>query len=253
MAITIKTAEEIKKMRAAGKAAAKVLNFAETLITEGISTLEINDRCEEYTRNLGCISAPLNYHGFPKSLCTSINDVICHGIPSKDDILQDGDIINIDITVIKEGYHGDTSRTFLVGNVSEEKKLLVQRTEKAMYRGIEVLRDGVFLNEVGKTIEKYISKFGYGIVRDYTGHGIGRVFHEDPQVLHYDTGHKGVRLSAGMILTVEPMVNLSSSGDTILDESDKWTVRTTDKAVSVQFEHTILITKKGFEILTLDE
>jgi len=251
--IPIKTPDEIKKMRSAGRAAAKVLNFGETLVRPGISTLEINDACEKFTRSLGCISAPLNYHGFPKSICTSINNVICHGIPSSKEILQEGDIVNLDITVIKDGFHGDTSRTICVGNVSEARRLLVERTQKAMMRGISVVREGGFFHEIGREIEQYLSKFGYGIVRDYTGHGIGKDFHEDPYIFHYATREKGLRFRAGMTFTIEPMVNASRRWEAILDKNDEWTVRTIDGADSAQFEHTILVTEKGSEILTRDE
>ncbi len=251
--ILIKNSDEIKKMRSAGRCAARVLNFAETIVRPGISTLEINDACEKMTQSLGCTSAPLHYRGFPKSICTSRNQVICHGIPSATEILEEGDIVNIDITVIKDGFHGDTSRTFCVGEVPSERKLLVERTQKAMMRGISVIREGVFLGEIGKEIEQYISKFQYGIVRDYTGHGIGRGFHEDPYVFHYHAREKGPRLRAGMIFTVEPMINASLLGETVLDKKDGWTVRTKDGADSAQFEHTVLVTEQGFEILTLDQ
>lgn len=250
MAIAIKSKADIQKMRAAGKLAAKVLNYAETLIKPGISTLEINDKCHEFTIKNGAISAPLNYKGFPKSLCASVNDMVCHGVPSERVILQDGDIVNIDVTVIKDGYHGDTSRTFLVGNVSEDTKLLVERTYKAMMKGIETIKPNVFLEEIGANIEKYIEKFNYGIVKDYTGHGIGKVFHEEPHVFHHDTGTRSIRLKEGMIFTVEPMINASPNSDVILDEEDHWTVYTADGALSAQFEHTVLVTGSGFEILT---
>jgi len=252
MNISIKTPDEIKKMRAAGRAAAKVLNFAGSLVRPGISTLEINDECEKLTQSLGCVSAPLNYRGFPKSICTSINSVICHGIPRADEILKMGDIINIDITVIKDGFHGDTSRTFCVGEVDRQTKLLVERTEKAMMRGISAIRVGGHFFEIGRAIEKYISKFHYGIVRDYTGHGIGRTFHEDPPIFHFDNREKMPKIAAGMTFTVEPMINASPRVETILDKSDGWTVRTIDGARSAQFEHTILVTDRGAEILTID-
>lgn len=174
--IKIKNAKEIEKMRKAGKLAAKLLNYIEPYVKEGVSTLYLNNLCEEYTKKHGAISAPLNYNGFPKSICTSINNVVCHGIPSEKDILKDGNIVNIDVTVILNGFHGDTSRTFLIGNVDEKTKKLVRRTEKAMYRGIDAIKTGEYLYKVGKTIEKYISKFGYSIVRDYGGHGIGKAF-----------------------------------------------------------------------------
>jgi len=253
MNIFIKTQEEIKKMRVAGKLAAKVLDFIEPYVKEGVSTEELNKLCHDYIVENGAIAAPLNYHGFPKSICTSINNIVCHGIPSEKDILKDGDIVNVDITVIKEGFHGDTSRMFLVGNVSEENKILVERTHTAMMRGIEVIKPGVFLNEIGKAIEKYVQKFDYGIVQDFTGHGIGRQFHEDPPVCHYDLGMTGPRLQAGMCFTVEPMINATNEWKVDVDEEDKWTVYTQDNAMSAQWEHTILVTKDGYEILTLSK
>jgi len=251
MSIPILDTGEIKKMRAAGTAAASVLQFIEPQVQAGISTDKLNQLCHQFITQNGWLSAPLNYKGFPKSICTSINSVVCHGIPSAQDILQDGDIINIDITVIRDGYHGDTSRTFLVGVVDPKVKLLVERTEKAMLRGIDIVKPGVSFSKIGQTIEKYAQKFNYGIVRDYTGHGIGRMFHAEPTILHYDDGKPTVKMRAGMCFTIEPMINLSSSWQTVLDKKDGWTVRTADGTVSAQFEHTVLVTEKGAEILTL--
>ena len=247
--IKIKNAKEIEKMRKAGKLAAELLNYIEPFVKEGISTLYLNNLCEEYTKKHGAISAPLNYNGFPKSICTSINNVVCHGIPSEKDILKDGDIVNIDVTVILNGYHGDTSRTFIIGSVDEKIKSLVRRTEQAMYRGIDAVKSGEYLYKVGKTIEKYISKFGYSIVRDYGGHGIGKVFHEDPHVFHYYSRENRIRLKSGMIFTIEPMINLGSY-KVNTSSVDGWTVTTADGSLSAQFEHTILVTDKGAEILT---
>ena len=251
MNIVIKNQEDIKKMRVAGKIAAQVLDFIEPHVKPGVSTEELNTLCHDYIIERGCIPAPLNYKGFPKSICTSINNVVCHGIPSGRDVLMEGDIINIDITVIKDGYHGDTSRTFFVGEVDEEVKKLVERTEKAMMRGIEAIKPGKSFNEIGKAIEKYISKFNYGIVQEFTGHGIGKQFHEDPYVCHYDMGTPGPRMQAGMIFTVEPMINMTPSYKVEVDEEDGWTVYTADNALSAQFEHTVLVTPSGFEILTV--
>ncbi|MFK5925889.1 MAG: type I methionyl aminopeptidase [Desulfuromusa sp.] len=248
--IVIKTQEEIEKMRNAGKLAAQLLSYIEPFVKEGISTQYLNDLCAEFTQEHGAISAPLNYHGFPKSICTSINNVVCHGIPSEKDILKDGDIVNVDITVILDGYHGDSSRTFMVGNVDEQIKNLVSRTENAMYRGIAAIKPGKYLYEVGKTIEKYISKFGYSIVRTYGGHGIGKNFHEDPHVLHHFSKENKIRLQEGMIFTVEPMINLGKSYAVETSSTDGWTVTTTDGSISAQFEHTILVTSEGAEILT---
>ena len=248
--IPIKNEYEIKKMRKAGKLAGKILKYIEPFIKEGVSTLYLNDLCEEFTRKQGAISAPLNYNGFPKSICTSVNDVVCHGIPSEKEILKNGDIVNIDITVKLDGYHGDTSKTYLVGNVNEEVKYLVQRTENAMYRGINAIKPGKYLYEVGKAIEKYISKFGYSIVHDFVGHGIGKNFHEEPQVFHhYSLGNK-IRLQEGMIFTVEPMINMGNSYEIKVSKEDGWTVTTQDGSLSAQFEHTVLVTSNGVDILT---
>ena len=248
--IYIKNKYDIKMMRKAGKLAAKILNYITPFVKEGVSTLYLNDLCEDFTKKHGAISAPLNYNGFPKSICTSINDVVCHGIPSEKEILKDGDIINIDVTAKLDGYYGDTSRTYLIGNVSEEAKYLVSRTENAMYRGIKAVKPGKYLYEVGKAIEKYISKFGYSIVRDFVGHGIGKNFHEDPQVLHYYSLRNKVRLQEGMIFTIEPMINMGKSYEVKVSSEDGWTVTTEDGSLSAQFEHTVLVTSRGSEILT---
>jgi len=248
--IIIKTQAEIEKMRNAGKLAAQLLNYVEPFVGEGVSTLYLNDLCEEFTQKHGAISAPLNYHGFPKSICTSINNVVCHGIPSEKDILKNGDIVNVDITVILDGYHGDTSRTIMVGSVDEDIKKLVNRAEKAMYRGIAAVKAGKYLYEVGKAIEKYIGKFGYSIVQTYGGHGIGKNFHEDPHVLHHFSQDNKIRLKEGMIFTVEPMINMGNSAEVETSASDGWTVTTADGSLSAQFEHTILVTSGEAEILT---
>lgn len=248
--ITIKTAEDIEKMRKAGALAGQVLTYIEPFVSEGVSTLELNNLCAEFTQKHGAISAPLNYHGFPKSICTSINNVVCHGIPSAKDILKNGDIVNIDVTVILDGYHGDTSRTFLIGQVDEKISSLVSRTEKAMYRGIAAVKPGKYLYEVGKSIEKYISKFGYSIVHSYGGHGIGKKFHEDPHVLHHFSLDNKIRLKEGMIFTVEPMINMGKSPEVETSATDGWTVTTVDGSISAQFEHTILVTSGEAEILT---
>ena len=248
--IFIKNPQEIGKMRKAGNLAAQLLNYIEPVVKEGVSTLYLNDLCEEFTQKHGGISAPLNYNGFPKSICTSINNVVCHGIPSEKDILKNGDIVNIDITVILDGYHGDTSRTFMIGNVDEKTKNLVSRAENAMYRGIAEVKPGKYLYEVGKAIEKYIDKFGYSIVRDYGGHGIGKNFHEDPHVFHHFSQGNKIRLREGMTFTVEPMINMGKSYAVVTSSTDGWTVTTADGSISAQFEHTILITSKGADILT---
>lgn len=248
--IYIKNKYDIKMMRKAGELAAKLLKYIEPFVKEGVSTLYLNDLCEEFTKKHGAISAPLNYNGFPKSICTSINNVVCHGIPSEKEILKDGDILNIDVTVKLDSYHGDTSKTYLIGNVDEETKCLVRRTENAMYRGIKAVKPGKSFYEVGKAIEKYISKFGYSIVRDFVGHGIGKSFHEDPQVLHHYSLRNKIRLQEGMIFTIEPMINMGKSYEVQVSSEDGWTVTTKDRSLSAQFEHTVLVTSKGAEILT---
>ncbi len=253
MSIAIKTAEEIVKMRAAGKLAAQVLEMIEPHVKAGVTTNELNDICAKYTEEKNAISAPLNYHGFPKSICTSVNHVICHGIPN-DTPLKDGDIANLDITVILDGYHGDTSKMFLVGDVSPKNKRLCRITQESLYLAIKKVRPGMKLGEIGTTIEKFIkaSKSGlekYSIVQDYCGHGIGSVFHEAPQVVHYKNNDKTV-LRPGMCFTIEPMIN-AGRNTSVLDSEDKWTVRTSDGKNSAQYEHTLLVTEKGVEILTL--
>lgn len=246
--IAIKSKEDIQGMRKVGRMAAQLLDYITPFVQVGVSTEELNDLCEAWTQERGATSAPLGYNGFPKSICTSINDVVCHGIPSKEMILQDGDIINIDVTVKLNGYHGDTSRTFIVGTVSDEVALLVSRTKTAMERGIAAVKPGAHFGDIGKAIEAYVEKFDYGIITDFGGHGIGKVFHEEPFIAHYDTGQKGPMIKPGMIFTVEPMITLG--GDDSYMEADGWTARTEDGSLTAQFEHTILVTEKGVEILT---
>lgn len=250
MSITIKTPEEIEKMRVAGKLAADVLEMITPHVKAGVTTNELDKLCAEYTENVQeAISAPLNYHGFPKSICTSINHVVCHGIPD-DTSLCEGDIVNIDITVIKDGYHGDTSMMFLIGDVSLEDSKLCRVTQEAMYLGLKKIKPGVAFGEIGSAIQKYIKKSGrYSIVKEYCGHGIGKEFHEEPQIVHYKNNDK-TKMVEGMCFTVEPMINLGKA-NTILDKEDNWTVYTSDSKKSAQWEHTIVVTKTGCEILTL--
>ncbi len=249
--IRTKKAGELEKMRRAGRLAARVLNAVGEAVAPGVSTEELDALADRITTEAGAASAPYGYRGFPKHLCTSVNDVVCHGIPTPTDVLKEGDIVNVDITVKLDGYHGDTSRTFPVGPVSREAELLVSRTEKAMYRGIAAVRPGRYLYEVGKAIEKYISKFGYSIVRAYSGHGIGKRFHEDPMVLHHYSRANRIRMRPGMTFTVEPMINAGSSWDVEVSPDDGWTARTADGSLSAQFEHTVAVTEDGVEILTL--
>ena len=250
MTIVIKSHEEIEQMRVAGKLASQVLEMIEPHVKAGITTDELNTICAEYTEKVQqAISAPLNYHGFPKSICTSVNHVICHGIPD-DTVLKDGDIINIDITVIKDGYHGDTSKMFMIGEVSAEDRRLCRITQEALYTGLKKVKPGVAFGEIGTAIQKFIKKSGrFGIVKEYCGHGIGKEFHEEPQIVHYKNNDK-TKMEVGMCFTVEPMINLGKA-NTILDKEDNWTVYTADGKKSAQWEHTIVVTRTGCEILTL--
>ena len=235
-------------MRVAGKLAKKVLDFIEPYVKEGITTNELNSLCHDFIINNNAIPAPLNYNGFPKSICTSVNDVICHGIPSGYK-LKNGDIINIDVTVILDGWYGDTSRTFMVGDCTPLARNLIETTEKAMFVGIDAIKIGGHISDIGRAIQKYIDKTHYSIVRDYGGHGIGNFFHGEPFVAHYDTDELGTEIVPGMFFTVEPMINVGKYKCKVL--KDDWTVVTVDKSLSAQFEHTIAVTKDGIEILTL--
>ncbi len=249
MAITLKTPEEQQLMRAAGAAAAQVLVMIEPFIKAGVSTDEINRICHEYiVRDLGCIPAPLNYKGFPKSVCTSVNHVVCHGIPGGK-VLKKGDVLNLDITVIKDGFHGDTSRMFYVGEPSILARRLSETARESMIEGIKLVRPGTRLGDIGSVIQKYCEARGFSVVREYCGHGIGRVFHEDPQVLHYGRAGTGIELEEGMTFTIEPMVNAGKADVKLLP--DGWTVVTKDHSLSAQWEHTILVTATGHEVLTL--
>ncbi|PKH88777.1 type I methionyl aminopeptidase [Colwellia sp. Bg11-28] len=252
MAITIKSQDEIAKMRIAGQLAADVLEMIAPHVKAGISTDELNTLCADYTENVQhAISAPLNYHHFPKSICTSVNHVVCHGIPDAT-VLADGDIINIDITVIKDGYHGDTSKMFVIGEPSAEDNRLCRITQESLYLALKKVKPGATFGEIGATIQKFIKKSGrYSIVKDYCGHGIGKEFHEEPQIMHYKNNDK-TKMEVGMCFTIEPMVNLGRAGTT-LDKTDNWTVYTADGKRSAQWEHTIVVTKTGCEILTLRE
>ncbi|MBL1265525.1 type I methionyl aminopeptidase [Candidatus Methylomicrobium oryzae] len=249
MSITIKTEAEIEKMRIAGRLAAEVLEMIEPHVVPGITTNELNNICHDYIVNVQkAIPAPLNYRGFPKSICTSVNQQVCHGIPGEKK-LKPGDIVNIDITVIKDDYHGDTSKMFCVGEVSPHAKRLVKITQESMYLGIQQVKPGATLGDIGQAIQKHAESNRYSIVREFCGHGIGKAFHEEPQVLHYGKAGTGEVLQPGMIFTIEPMVNLGKRHVKIL--SDGWTVVTKDRSLSAQWEHTVLVTADGFEILTL--
>ena len=251
MTITIKTLEEQEKMRKAGRLAANVLDMIGDYIEPGISTNQLDIICHNFiTEKQKAIPAPLNYMGFPKSICTSLNHVVCHGIPGQR-ILKTGDCLNIDITVIKDGFHGDTSRMFFVGKPSIKAKRLSDIAYKSMWLGIEQLADGNYLGDIGFAIQSFVEKNRFSVVREYCGHGIGSVFHEEPQVLHYGKPKTGIKLKAGMTLTIEPMVNAGKKEVKLLP--DGWTVVTKDHSLSAQWEHTILITEDGFEVLTLGQ
>lgn len=250
MNVSIKNAAQIEKMRVAGRLAAQVLDMIEPHVKPGITTDELDRICHEYmTQTQHTIPAPLNYHGFPKSICTSVNEVVCHGIPSSKKILKDGDIINIDITVIKDGFHGDTSKTFHVGKVLQHAERLVNITQECLYQAIEIVRPGTTLGDIGHIIQKHAEAHYYSIVREYCGHGIGEVFHEEPQILHYGTEGSGLVLQEGMTFTIEPMLN-AGKRHVKLNKKDGWTVTTKDSRLSAQWEHTMVVTSDGVEILT---
>ncbi|MGN8157205.1 type I methionyl aminopeptidase [Salinisphaera sp. RV14] len=248
MSATIKTPEEQDKMREAGRLAAQVLDMIGAYVKPGVTTDELNTICHEYmVDELGTTPAPLNYNGFPKSVCTSINHVVCHGIPG-DKKLKKGDAVNIDVTLIKDGFHGDSSRMYFAGEPSIKAKRLSDVAEKAMYIGIEQVKPGATLGDIGAAIQQYVESERCSVVREYCGHGIGRGFHEEPQVLHYGKPGSGMRLAAGMTFTIEPMVNAGKRHVKMLP--DGWTVVTKDHSLSAQWEHTLLVTDTGVEILT---
>ncbi|MBI3898562.1 MAG: type I methionyl aminopeptidase [Gammaproteobacteria bacterium] len=248
MSVTLKTPAEIEKMRTSGRLAAEVLDMIGPHVAPGVSTGELDRICHDYIVNVQkAIPAPLNYKGFPKSICTSVNHQVCHGIPG-DKVLKKGDIVNIDVTVIKDGFHGDTSRMYFVGEPSVQARRLVQITRECMERGIAQVRPGIRLGDIGHAIQTHAERHGFSVVREYCGHGIGRVFHEDPQVLHYGQPGTGMTLAAGMTFTIEPMINAGRPEVKLLP--DQWTVVTRDHSLSAQWEHTVLVTDNGYEILT---
>ena len=256
MTITIKNKSDIEKMRIAGKLASEVLDFITPYVKPEATTGEIDSLCHEFMVNVQkTIPAPLNYAPpghtpYPKSLCTSVNNQICHGIPGSK-ILKKGDIVNIDVTVIKDGYHGDTSRMFYIGDPSIQAKRLCEITYHSMWLGIAQVKPGNYLGDIGFAIQTYAQKQGFSVVREFCGHGIGKVFHEDPQILHYGTAGEGLELKEGMIFTIEPMINAGKRDIKML--SDGWTVVTKDRSLSAQWEHTILVTNDGYEVLTVSE
>lgn len=249
MTVTIKNSEELQKMRNAGRLAAQVLEMIAPYVQSGITTNELNDICHRFiTETQQAIPAPLNYHGFPKSICTSVNHVVCHGIPN-DKKLKPGDIINIDVTVIKEGFHGDTSQMFYVGEAPAFAQRLVNVTQECLYLGIRMVKPGVHLGDIGAAIQEHAEANRFSVVREYCGHGIGRIFHEDPQVLHYGKPGTGLILEPGMTFTIEPMINAGQRHVRLLP--DNWTVITKDHKLSAQWEHTLAVTDDGYEVLTL--
>ena len=250
--VSIKTDNDIAGMREAGRLAAEVLEMIEPLVEPGISTGELDRICHDHIVNVQkAIPAPLNYKGFPKSICTSVNDVICHGIPSDTKVLKQGDIINIDVTVIKDGYHGDTSRTFFVGTPSPLAKRLVEVTEKCLMEAIKTVKPGSRIGDIGAIIQECAEPQGFSVVRDFVGHGVSKVFHTAPQIPHYGKRGKGKKLRSGMVFTIEPMINEGTWEAVIL--KDGWTAITKDRKLSAQFEHTIAVTETGVEILTLSD
>ncbi|MEM1308917.1 MAG: type I methionyl aminopeptidase [Cyanobacteria bacterium P01_H01_bin.153] len=250
--ITLLSRREIEKMRQAGSLAAQLLDYLEPLVKPGVSTLELNDAAEAWTQKHGAKSAPLGYPGavdpFPKSICTSVNEVVCHGIPSAEQLLRDGDIINIDVTPILEGFHGDTSRMFFVGTPSPLAKKLVEVTQESMWHGIRAIKPGARIGDIGAAIQAYAEAEGFSVVRDFVGHGVHRVFHTAPQIPHYGIAGKGKKLRKGMVFTVEPMINVGTYEVEVL--ADGWTALTADRKLSAQFEHTVVVTESGVEVLT---
>lgn len=253
MNVPIKTPEEIEKMRIAGRLAAEVLEMIEPHVVPGVSTGELDEICHKYiVEKQQAIPAPLNYHGFPKSICTSVNEVVCHGIPDDQRILKEGDIINIDITVLKDGYHGDTSKMFYVGEPSVKARRLTEFTKRTLYASIKLVKPGARISDIGKLIQNMVKKNTerFTIVREYCGHGIGSEFHEDPQILHYNgyTPSTDLVLKPGMCFTIEPMINAGKRHSKLL--KDGWTVETEDGKLTAQWEHTLLVTETGVEVLT---
>lgn len=245
----IKTPEQIEGIRRSGVVNTGVLDLVAQEIKEGMSTAAIDKLVYEYTMDHGAIPAPLNYEGFPKSVCTSINEVVCHGIPSEQEILRDGDIINVDVSTILDGYYSDASRMFMIGNVSPEKRRLVEVTKECLAIGREAAKPFGFVGDIGHAIQKHAEKNGYSVVRDLCGHGVGLAFHEEPEVCHFGRKGTGMLLVPGMVFTIEPMINMGT-WQVFIDEEDGWTVVTEDELPSAQWEHTFVMTETGLEVLT---
>ena len=249
MKINLKTKDEVSQMRVAGKLAAEVLDMITPHVIPGVSTGELDQRCYDYIVNhQKSIPANIGYNGFEKTICASVNQVICHGIPSENKILKDGDILNIDVTVLRNGWHGDTSKMFLVGKTQPHNERLVKVTQECLYKAIEVVKPGAYLGDIGAVIHEHAYKNHYSVVEDYCGHGIGQIYHEDPQVLHYGKVGSGLKLEEGLCFTIEPMINQGTKYTKVL--SDGWTVETKDGRNSAQWEHTLAVTASGVEVLT---
>jgi methionyl aminopeptidase len=254
--ITLMAPHELEKMRAVGVLAAQLLDHVARLVRPGVTTQFLNDEAEKWTAARGLRNAPLGYSGagsipFPRSLCTSVNDVVCHGIPSPRTVLKNGDIVNIDVTPVLDGYHGDTSKTFLVGEVSPVAQKLVTVTEECLWRGIRAVKAGVRVGDIGAAIQEHAESQGFSVVREFVGHGVGRLFHTAPQIPHFGVRGKGLRLQAGMVFTIEPMINAGEADTEMLE--DGWTAVTADGSLSAQFEHTVAVTSDGCQVLTLGE
>lgn len=246
--ILLNSKHEIEKIRAAGKLAAELLNYMETLVVPGISTEYLNEKAEEWTQAKGAWSGPLGYNGYTKSICTSVNDVICHGIPNKDHILNEGDIVNIDVSPVVDGFYGDTSRTFPVGKISDEAQRLIDIDYECLELGIAAALPGNRIGAIGEAIQTHAEDNGYSVVREFVGHGIGRYFHMPPEIPHFGKRTEGLQLRPGMIFTIEPMINIGEKEAVLMD--DKWTAKTVDGSLSAQAEHMVLITDDGNEVLT---
>jgi methionyl aminopeptidase len=244
----IKNSEEIKKIKIASRLASQVLEYIEPYVKAGTTTNDIDKKCHDFiVHEQKAIPAPLNYHGFPKSICTSINHQVCHGIPSEKK-LKNGDIINIDVAVIKDKYHGDTSKMFSIGKISKQAEIINTISQQCLYKAIKIVKPGVFLGSIGNIIQEHAEKNRCSVVREYCGHGIGLFFHEEPQILHYGKKNTGIRLREGMTFTIEPMINFGKRDIKLLN--DNWTVVTKDRCLSAQWEHTLLVVKNGVEVLT---
>lgn len=250
MTIKIYDENDFKGLRIAGKLAAETLDYITDFVKEGVSTLELNDLCDDFINKNGGVSACIGYRGYPKSVCISLNHVVCHGIPEAQKKLKKGDILNIDVTVIVDGYYGDTSRMYYVGEPSIKAKRLCDITYKSLWLGIEQVKPGNHIGDIGYVIQKYAESEGFSVVRDYCGHGTGKVFHDEPQVCHFGKKGSGIEIKEGMVFTIEPMIN-AGKYETIVDKFNGWTVTTRDKSLSAQFEHTMGVTKNGVEIFTL--